>query len=181
MVALLRVILCATSLSHLASGDSINLVLANDSCSQCQGLIYWPIGEEVLQKLCVCVQLEAVGTGATRTRLEWKWEERKGWCSASTTFKNWCFVQHLSQKRWEKEDEKGSVWHGTGGHGASCNVALQAASQTLEKCSPLPDISCGLCPGSEEGFTVWEANTCWSLCLSAWMWLKGILSAGTTL
>lgn len=70
MVALLRVILCATLLSHLASGDSINLVLANDSCSQCRGLIYWPIGEEVLQKLCVCVQLEAVGTGATRTRLE---------------------------------------------------------------------------------------------------------------
>lgn len=68
MVALLRVILCATLLSHLASGDSIHLVMANDSCSLCQGLIYWPIGEEELQKLCV--QLEPVGTGATGTRLE---------------------------------------------------------------------------------------------------------------
>lgn len=33
---ILRVILCATSPSHLPSGDSINLVVANGSCSRCQ-------------------------------------------------------------------------------------------------------------------------------------------------
>lgn len=129
--------------------------------------MYWPSGEEELQKLSVCVQLEAVGTRATGTRLEWKWEERKGISPRNTP--------------WEKEDAKGSMAHGSWGCGVSCNVALQAISQTLEKCSPLPNISCGLCPGSEEGFTMWEASTCWSLCLSDWMWLKGILGAGSDL
>lgn len=131
MVAILRVILRATSLSHLASGDSISLVVANDSCSQCQGLIHWPIGEEELRKLCV--QLEAVRTGTTGTRLEWKWEERRGWCSASTTLKNWCFAEHLPQKPWEKEDAKGSVSHGTGGHGAPLQSCIASNISNPEK------------------------------------------------